>query len=397
MNKALSVIKSLSLLAAVLLLIAPPVSAQEPDRDFTILLKSRQFVPTPGMDKTVEAQLSASPTARSHVLVQFDHIPTAEERRILEESGVKLLSYVPHNTWFASVPVTVSLSDKALTSARWLGSILPQDKLPAGLWEGQVGPWAVNANGSVNLDVFFFADVPLDEARRVVAAHGGNVEEELPEFHRLRIRAPRQTITALVNKDAVQWVVEAPPPKITSNDGSRATTKVNNVQAAPYNLSGRGVDLGIWDKGTAYNHADFYGRLTVVDSYAEVVEHATRVAGTMAGSGANSAVWGGSPCQWRGMAPCADIISYYFDNNLSDHNGAINTYGIELSHNSWGYRIDNSSCDKYGYYGWDATGYDWIVSWWSLAPVTSGAPLTVLPTSPMATSGHLLQPRTSLP
>jgi hypothetical protein len=362
MNKALSVTKSLGLLAVVLLLITVPANAQEPDRDFTILLKSRQFVPTPGMDKAVEAQLSASPTARSHVLVQFDHIPTAEERETLEESGMKLLAYVPHNAWFASVPATVGLSDEALTSVRWLGSILPQDKLPAGLWKGQVGPWAVNADGSVSLDVLFFADVPLGEVRRVVAAHGGHVEEELPEFHRLRVRAPRQTIIALVNKDAVQWVVEAPPPKITSNDGSRARTKVNNVQAAPYNLRGNGVDLGIWDKGAVYNHVDFSGRLTVVDSYAEVLEHATRVAGTMAGSGANSAVWGGSPCQWRGMAPCADIISYYFDNNLSDHNGAINTYGIELSHNSWGYRIDNTSCDKYGYYGWDATGYDWIVT-----------------------------------
>jgi hypothetical protein len=363
MKKVLSVTKSFGLLLAfILLLVIAPASAQEPGQDLTIWLKSRQFVPAPGMDETVAAQLGASPTGRSHVLIQFGHIPTAGEREALEQAGVKLLAYVPHNTWFASVPATVSLNNGALTGARWLGSILPQDKLAAGLWEGQAGPWAVNADGSVGLDVLFFADVSLGEARQVVAAHGGYIEEELPEFHRLRVRVPGQAFTALAGEDGVQWIEEVPPPKTPANDGSRARTKVNSVQAVPYNLSGSGVDLGIWDKGVVYNHVDFAGRLTVVDSYASVIEHATRVAGTMAGSGANSAARGGAPCQWKGMAPCADIISYYFDNNLGDHNGAINTYGIELSQNSWGYRIDNTSCDKYGYYGWDATGYDWIVT-----------------------------------
>lgn len=362
MKRTLSVIKSLSLLVIVLLLIVPSAGGQEPGQNFTILLKSRQFIPEPGMDKAAMTQLSASPTGRSHVLIQFDRIPTAEERETLEQAGVKLLAYIPHNAWFASVPATLSLSDKALTNARWLGPILPQDKVPAGLWRGKVGPWAVNPNGSVDLDVLFFADVPPAEARRIIIAHGGYIEEELSEFHRLRVRVPRQAITALAGEDGVQWIEEAPPPKVTGNDGSRARTKANNVQVAPYNLSGCGVDLGVWDKGTVYNHIDVSGRVTVVDSYAEFAEHAIRVAGTMAGSGANSAAQGGSPCQWKGMAPCADIISYYYDHNLSDHNGAINTYGIELSHNSWGYRINDTNCDKYGYYGWDADGYDRIVT-----------------------------------
>ncbi|HID63743.1 MAG TPA: peptidase S8, partial [Anaerolineae bacterium] len=364
MKKALPVIKNLGLLLAVILLTVTPASAQEPDQDFTILLKSRQFVPAPGMDKAVAAQLSASSTGRSHVLIQFDHIPTAGEREALEGAGVKLLAYVPHNAWFASVPATVSLSDKALASARWLGSILPQDKLRAGLWEGQVGPWAVNADGSVSLDVLFFADVPLNEARQIIVAHGGHIEGELPEFHRLRVRAPGQAIATLAGEDGVQWVAEVPPPKVPLNDGSRARTNVDNVQAAPYNLSGSGVDLGIWDEGKVDAHVDFCGRLTVVDSVSTSY-HATHVAGTMAGDGANSAAQGGSPYQWKGMAPGADIISYDWYDNISEHNGAINTYGIELSQNSWSLWIDENlfnNCSLYGDYDFYAPDYDQIVT-----------------------------------
>jgi hypothetical protein len=359
MSKALPVIKSLGLLLVViLLLIVASASAQEPDRDFTILLKSRRFAPALGMDKAMAAQLSASPTGRSHVLIQFDHIPTAEEREALERAGVKLLAYVPHDAWFASVPATVSLSDEALVSARWLGSILPQDKLPAGLWEGQVGPWAVNADGSVNLDVLFFADVPLDEARQIVAAHGGYIEDELFDFYRLRVRAPRRVITALAGEDGVQWVVEAPPPKMPLNDGSRARANVDDVQAAPYSLSGNGVDLGIWDQGSVYTHVDFSGRLTVVDAVG-ASDHATHVAGTMAGDGTNSINYGGTALQWRGMAPGADIFSYDWYNNLGEHDGAINTYGIELSQNSWGYVDGCSGC---GLYDWQAPDYDAIAT-----------------------------------
>jgi hypothetical protein len=359
MNKALLVIKSLGLSLAVIFLIVAPARAQEPDRDFAILLKSRQFVPTPGMSKAMAAQLSASPTGRSHVLIQFDHIPTAEEREALEGAGVKLLAYVPHNAWFASVPATVSLSNRVLASARWLGPILPQDKLPVDLWEGQLGPWAVNADGSVNLDVLFFADVPLDKARQIVAAHGGYVEDELFDFHRLRVRAPKQAITALASEDRVQWVVEAPPPKIPLNDGSRARANVDDVQDPPYNLSGSGMDLGIWDSGRVDDHVDFSCRLSVGDGCGSVSDHATHVAGTMAGSGANSAAQGGSAYQWKGMAPSADIISYDWYNNISEHDGAINTYGIELSQNSWGYAGGCSGC---GLYDWDAPDYDAIVT-----------------------------------
>lgn len=358
MKKILSTVKSLSLsLAVILLLIVAPASAQEPDQNFVILLKSRQFTPAPGIDKAMRAQLSASLSSRSHVLIQLDHIPTAEEREAMERAGVKLLAYVPHNAWLASIPMAVSLSDKALDNIRWLGPVLPRDKLPVGLWEGQVGPWAVNADDSVNLDVLFFADVPLDETHQIVAAHGGHVEEELLEFHRLRVRAPRQAIPALASEDGVQWVVEAPPPKTPLNDGSRARTNVDDVQVAPYSLSGSGVDLGMWDEGSVYAHVDF-GQLTVVDA-AGTSNHSTHVAGTMAGDGTNSINRGGMALQWRGMATEANIISYDWYNNISEHNGAINIYGIELSQNSWGYLEGCSLC---GRYDWEAPDYDAIVT-----------------------------------
>src|SRR3989338_1525145 len=60
----------------------------------------------------------------------------------------------------------------------------------------------------------------------------------------------------------------------------------------------------------------------------------------MLGSGASSASQGGSPLQWRGMAPKARVWSYIWWNNVNElntrYNNAINAQKAVLSQNSWG-------------------------------------------------------------
>jgi hypothetical protein len=336
------------------------------NENLTVRLKSREFVPVPSVEPAVERQQqTASPGERIHALVQFWQIPPDTERAALENAGVELLAYVPENTWFASMPAELSLQSNTLAGFRWIGAIQPEDRMAPTLQAGAIGPHATHDDGTVSLDVRFFADLTNAEMGQILARHKGAIETKAPEFHRFTVRFDPGAIDALANEDGVQWIADAAPPKTIDNDGSRARTNVNAVQAVPYNLSGNGVDLGEWDGGRVDAHVDFSGRLTVVDTGASVSDHATHVAGTMAGDGSNSASQGGSPLQWRGMAPGADIISYYWDNNLTDHNGAINTYGIELSQNSWGYTVDESwfgNCYLYGDYDYDAPDYDDIIT-----------------------------------
>ena len=92
------------------------------------------------------------------------------------------------------------------------------------------------------------------------------------------------------------------------------------------------------------------------------------MAGTVGGSGANSATQGGSALQWRGMAPNVDLISYgyqwdstgmlFYDNPGDIENDwaqAQNTYGADLGTASLTSNIySNYSptyCDRMGNYG----------------------------------------------
>jgi len=328
-----------------------------------IQLRARTFVPEPGIDPAFESGALAQTEARVHVLVQLWSIPDEIERAALQAAGIRLLSYIPHHAWLASIPTGIDLQAAALASVRWVGPLLPTDKTSPAIRAHGVGSWAMAQDGRVLLDLLFFDDVPADEATQVIARHGGQLHEDIGDFSRYVAWFPADVVGALAAEDAVMWVDSGPPPKVAFNDGARAATNVDTVQAG--GLDGSNVDLGIWDGGVVDDHPDFSGRLVVVDTFAPVGDHATHVAGTMAGDGGNSINQGGTALQWRGMAPAADIFSYDWHSEITEHDGAINTHGIEVSQNSWGYdvaEVPYNNCDDYGDYRWDSPNYDDIVT-----------------------------------
>jgi len=69
-----------------------------------ILLKSRKFIPSEGISSILIGKIKSKAPKKSYVILQFEHIPTKEEKKELEREGVKLLSYILNKAWFASIP-----------------------------------------------------------------------------------------------------------------------------------------------------------------------------------------------------------------------------------------------------------------------------------------------------
>jgi hypothetical protein len=357
----------------VLLLLAgvPPVGAAppQPAGPYTIQLRSRQFIPVEGVEAATRSRVTARPNA-SHILLQLRNIPDLETHASLGERGIRLLNYIPDRAWFASVDGAALAGAGSASEIRWIGDIEVADKLPASLFQGHPLAYAVNSDGSLSLRMSYFDDVSEAEALATVALHGGSVEERAAFLHWLAIRLPVGQVQALAAEDSVLWLAEVPPAPTPLNDSIRSKIRVNEVQGAPYNLSGNGVNIGIWDCTLVWAHTDFAGRLTQVAGQRmspcttsdTTQNHATHVAGIMAGSGAASQSQGGTPLQWKGMAPGASIFSYDFLSPISQMPSAISTYHIDLSQNSWGFVPAPSDCDQtYGNYNNLAPDYDQIV------------------------------------
>ncbi|NQE45493.1 Subtilisin-like serine protease [ANME-1 cluster archaeon GoMg2] len=341
-------------------------SVNAEDTSTGILLKSRQFVPDAGLDHVAKSKLEVLGGAgaeKTHVLMQFYQIPNASEKTALNEThDVDLLTYVPNNAWFADIPCDAASDIIAQPNVRWIGNILPDDKVSPHIRDYGVGSWAVNPDGTVNLLVTFFGDVSADEAKQVIVKYGSAVAEPSPwggNVWTVSVPEDSYTILSLASEDAVEWIESVPPPKTINNDGSREALKVNTVQAAPYNLNGSGVVIAEWDEGWADgSHNDLAGRVTIGDTGSAVANHATHVAGTVIGNGTNS---GGL---LRGMAPEANIVTYEWPDNITEMKNeifdAINNSAV-ISTNSWGWEINASNCYLYGDYGTWSQNYDKIV------------------------------------
>ncbi|MEW6745385.1 MAG: S8 family serine peptidase [Planctomycetota bacterium] len=68
--------------------------------------------------------------------------------------------------------------------------------------------------------------------------------------------------------------------------------------------------------------------------------HGTHVAGTVGGSGVNSVLRGGTPYQWRGLAPECQFACYYYGTEIEKYQELISMYGADVTTNSFVQNVD---------------------------------------------------------
>ena len=152
------------------------------------------------------------------------------EREKLENASVKLLTYVPNNAWFASISRDSPAKILQFPFVRWIGEILPEDKISPIIRENRIPPEAINPDGTVNLSIMFFKDVSLDDASQVISKHGGIVQGMAPITNALVVTVPMEKISAIANEDSVQWIDIVPGPPIKFNDGSMTQTNLIDTE-----------------------------------------------------------------------------------------------------------------------------------------------------------------------
>lgn len=311
------------------------------------------YLATASLDRT-EAVLAAASSdgARSpHIILQFDRIPDEVACEQLAAQGVTLLSHLGDRAYFAAV--RPGFADPAkLARTRGLvgiGGVQLEWKLHPAFTIGPIPDWAVvrapkDGVRLVAVCAMFHADVDLKtEAIPLAESSQARVRDRILGINGLMLELPEEQIVGLAAADAVQWL-EPPLPKMEPlNDGARTQAGVDIVQAAPYELTGDGVCVLVFDSGTVRStHVDFQGRVAVGDS-SGMYFHPTHVAGTIGGAGVANPTY-------RGMAPGVTMLSYGFEGgNLYSNPGDIEgdyrraiEDGAVISNNSIGVNVETS-------------------------------------------------------
>ena len=304
-------------------------------------------IPFQGATLTPEAGRFELPAGvRGHVLLQLNDYLRKGQRDALAAAGVNLLSYLPDRAYLATLGDEVDIAALKTLGVRHISPFLPAYKLHPRVTDETFGPWSAYPAGRRIFAVEVMPDVTLADAQLALEGAGCEVGAWLESAHTVLAAFTPDRAQEIAALEAVLFLDETPPPPEPVNDVERARLHVNEVQAAPYNLTGDGVTMLVYDAGMVDStHADFGDRVTWAEA-GSVMSHSTHVAGTVGASGSLS---GGT---YRGMAPGTRIISgkyngcgpfclYESPNDMeADYVQARLVHHIELTSNSIGANID---------------------------------------------------------
>lgn len=333
--------------------------------------------------------------AGRHVAIQLARAPRVSDRALLAGAGISLGAPLGGGAFFASVREDVgrSLVPAIGSLIRNVQPIDPDWKLHPAFAAADESAWTIvgSSTGASGKDepvvivyVLLHADERFDvDAAASINKYGGKLHGVMSSVPGLVIEIPRSAARALAGEDFVQWIEPALPLLSPTNAECRALARANQAQAAPYNLNGAGITAFVFDGGAVRtSHQDLAGRASIIDA-SGIIDHATHVAGTIAGTGAAS---GGNN---RGMAPGASILSaavsisqsgWLYTNPTdveTDYTNAI-AQGADIANNSIGTNVNGNGfpCSWHGDYGVTDGVIDAIVR--GSQSVSGGAPFRIV-------------------
>lgn len=201
-------------------------------------------------------------------------------------------------------------------------------------------------------------DLANDAARDRVVERMAQIENERHQIARAKAAAAGLPLRAELASGRLMEIhsFDGPGPVYftTHNVNAAISTGAKLLQSTPYNLSGSGLTIGMWDGGSGRaTHQEFAGRMVVKDGSASI-NHATHVGGTLIASGVVASA--------KGMATSAVVDSYDWNSDLSEMTARAATgpgqqaTRVYLSNHSYGYV---SGWDNIGGGGTPARTWEW--------------------------------------
>ena len=216
-----------------------------------------------------------------HYIVHAEHLLRPEEQAQLAAEGVEVQHVLPGNRYIVRTASRDSLdADPRLSS---VATIAPSKKL-------HPTAYADIAHGRpfTRLRLIFHDDVSFEDAQRAIENVGGFVERPLAiDFdvpHGLQVRIPSASLSQLASDDRVFAIYGGPLHPANDNAQAAALSHVTPLFSAPYNLSGNGVVVSLFELAAAdTTHREFGGRLTAhfTGGNSDDATHATHVSGSV--------------------------------------------------------------------------------------------------------------------
>jgi subtilisin family serine protease len=277
-----------------------------------------------------------------HILLQFNKIPDAKSINAMQESGIYLDNFLHKNSYLARItnPLNVASPIFQEFSCSAIDKIVAEAKTDTRLKQIQENAW-------IHVSLYCFPSPDFQQYHKTLKNKNIEVSALYPRFRSIHVFVRKKQIPDLAALPFVIWI-EAETPAIASLNYFGKGNHRSNVLDAEFSGKnawfGKGIRAGIWDSGPVGSHLDFDFRLHIKQGDSSLSNHATHVAGTLAGAGFLY-----EPA--RGMATKTHLYSWDFFGNIPYEMDSARLYdSIHLTQNSYAYSSDEDSCHWRGIY-----------------------------------------------
>jgi len=303
---------------------------------YNLLLRSGVVVPEKNISTERVSQFNnraARIVQKTFAIIQFEQLPTENEKQQLIQSGIELLDYIPDYAYTVTISGSLDAAILTQVKARAVIELSALQKMQPELSRGDFPSWAVKVAGTVDVWVSFPKSFSFETVQQELK--NINLEVISSQYKGYRVIALQvavQRLGELALLPFIEYVQAAPaedqPVNYNSMFASRANVLKASVANGGRNLTGQGVVVGIGDNGDIQTHLDFTNR--IVNRSGEVpAAHASHVAGTIGGAGIIQELY-------TGYAPKSTLLSQFFSNIIYYAPAYVQDNGMVITNNSYG-------------------------------------------------------------
>ena len=284
---------------------------------------------------------------RAYAYFKFASIPNELSFELAKEKGLRFLEYIPNNIYLVSFPNTELAHNYILNESGILSSL---DFENAKFSDRFINQYQGNISTSsipISLYIYVYNDIRISDLLPSFNKLGiVNTANEL--FHRASITLPLNQVSLLSRFGGIKIIDLAPTQPVIDNLPGKTNHRSTIIGSGfGRNLQGDSVVIGEWDGAGVGAHVDIDSpRVTRFDPFTNNLngQHATHVAGTMAGAGVINPYA-------MGMAPNAKVFSWNFNGDITAQmDSGVRFQNIMITQNSYGYGDSDDSCATRGRY-----------------------------------------------
>ncbi|MEN8927250.1 MAG: S8 family serine peptidase [Flavobacteriales bacterium] len=277
-----------------------------------VFMKSgTQFYPNNINEFVSENAKESTVQNRYYKYVQFNSIPSQQEKLVMEGSGLKFLEYIPKNTYLVSFPKNFSKSNLLSYGVRSVIELKNQDRITDLAIKLPYPEWAT-AEGNVMLYLSFYEDLNFNSCILNLGEEILYIRTENKHVNKVLVSVNESNVYELLNNPSIRLIDLMPEPGKPEGDAARnmhRSKQINTRAKIGRKYDGSGVVVVDNDDGIVGPHIDFTGRMTQPGVTSDLGDHGDMTAGIIGGYGNLDPTMGG-------MAPGCELIIQQYRSTL---------------------------------------------------------------------------------